>query len=125
MAASPVPNLLHCHASSGCAAVRALALQVRAAAGGRLVLSYVLDADMQRLRIPSVAGARRAHELWTHTCFEAFLRAADATNYCELNFAPSQAWAMCASARTGRTCRLSRTRAHRKSPSPQHGGFGA
>jgi hypothetical protein len=94
MSASPVPSVLHCHASSACTAVRALAVQARAADGGRLVLSYALDADLQRLRIPAAAPARRAHELWAHTCFEAFLCAAEAPGYCELNFAPSLAWAM-------------------------------
>jgi hypothetical protein len=93
MSARPIPTTLHCHASSACTAVRSLTVQVRAAAE-RLVLSYALDADLDRLRVPSAAAAQRGHELWAHTCFESFVRMADAPEYCELNFAPSRAWAM-------------------------------
>ena len=75
-------------------AVRALEVTARAVEGGRLVLSYALDADLERLRIPAEAPAQRAHELWAHTCFEAFLRVTGVPGYWELNFAPSRAWAM-------------------------------
>jgi hypothetical protein len=67
---------------------------VSALTGARLALSYVLDADLERLRIPQARAAHRADELWTHTCFEAFLRVTGTAGYCELNFAPSRAWAM-------------------------------
>lgn len=95
MFASPVPSALKLHASSACEAVRALDVVVRALEGERLALGYVLDADLTGLRIPPARDAHRAHhELWRHTCFEAFLRVAGSAGYCELNFAPSQAWAM-------------------------------
>jgi hypothetical protein len=61
--------------------------------GARLSLSYVLAADLARLAIPARVAAARADELWRHTCFEAFVRAAASDAYLELNFAPSTAWA--------------------------------
>jgi hypothetical protein len=94
MSASHVPSALHRHTSSACAAVRSLAVAVSVVDDERLVLGYVLNADLKRLRIPAEAAAQRAHELWAHTCFEAFLGVTGAGGYCELNFAPSRAWAM-------------------------------
>jgi hypothetical protein len=60
---------------------------------GRLELLYRLDAELATLRIPAVAAARRADELWRHTCFEAFLAPPSKTQYLEYNFSPSGAWA--------------------------------
>jgi hypothetical protein len=94
MSASHVPSALKLHASSACEAVRSLDVAVGVLDGERLVLGYVLDADLKSLRIPAEDAAHRAHELWAHTCFEAFLGVAGARGYCELNFAPSRAWAM-------------------------------
>jgi hypothetical protein len=87
------PIALHCHAQSACAAVQALAVTVRVHAG-RLLLSYALTADLESLRIPAAEPAVRAHELWRHTCFEAFVGEAGSPGYCECNFAPSRAWAL-------------------------------
>ena len=94
MSASRVPSALKLHAASACEAVHALEVSVRALPEERLVLSYVLDADLKKLRIPAERAAHRAHELWMHTCFEAFLGVAGSAGYCELNFAPSKEWAM-------------------------------
>jgi hypothetical protein len=94
MTASPVPSALLCHAASACEAVRSLTVAISALEGERLRLSYALDADTERLRIPVEQLAQRAHELWMHTCFEAFVSVAGTAGYCELNFAPSRAWAM-------------------------------
>jgi hypothetical protein len=84
---------LKCHASSACAAVHALHVTVRVH-DGRLILSYALGADLKRLRIQAEEAPRHAHELWRHTCFEAFFGGTGSPGYCELNFAPSRAWAM-------------------------------
>ena len=84
---------LHCHPLAACAAVQALTVAVRAREG-RLLMSYALSADLKRLRIPQARPAVRAHELWRHTCFEAFVGEAGSAGYCELNFAPSRAWAL-------------------------------
>jgi hypothetical protein len=87
------PIELHCHADSACASVQALNVTVRAHAG-QLLFGYTLTADLKRLRIPAAHPAVRAHELWRHSCFEAFVAQAGSPGYCELNFAPSQAWAL-------------------------------
>lgn len=92
-AASDVPIALHCHAASACQAVRALHATARVI-DGRLMLRYVLDADLSHMRIPTERAPQRAHELWRHTCFEAFVGETGSRGYCELNFAPSRCWAM-------------------------------
>jgi hypothetical protein len=92
-AASHCPIALNGHPSSACEAVRALQVTARALEG-RLLLGYTLDADLNHLRIPAEAAPERAHGLWRHTCFEAFLTQKGASGYCELNFAPSRSWAM-------------------------------
>jgi hypothetical protein len=84
---------LNCHPASACGAARALHVTVRALEGW-LNLTYTLDADVKQLRLPAEEAPVRAHELWTHTCFEAFLGETGSPAYCELNFAPSRAWAM-------------------------------
>jgi len=61
--------------------------------GARLSLRYALVGSPADLAIPALASPARADELWRHTCFEAFVRAAASDAYLELNFAPSTAWA--------------------------------
>jgi hypothetical protein len=61
--------------------------------GAELRLSYRLEGDIARLRLPDPAEAMRADSLWQHTCFEAFLRPDGGDRYYEFNFAPSSAWA--------------------------------
>lgn len=73
--------------------VQSLEVQVEYT-GGLLNLRYSLSADLSRLKIPALKPMRRADELWKHTCFETFLRAATGTGYCEVNVAPSTEWAM-------------------------------
>lgn len=75
-------------------AVRALEVQVGGAQTGTLDLRYVLDADLNRIRIPLSRVPRYTEDLWTHTCFEAFIRSGDSTAYHELNFSPSTEWAL-------------------------------
>jgi len=94
MSARPVPRALFCHAACACEAVRSLAVATSVLDGERLLLTYALDADIERLRIPVEHLAHRGHELWRHTCFETFVSVAGTAGYCELNFAPSRAWAM-------------------------------
>ena len=43
--------------------------------------------------MPDPRPSRLAHQLWEHTCFEAFVAAGDAAAYHELNFSPSGEWA--------------------------------
>lgn len=76
------------------AGVRRLTARAETAEPGSLLLQYVLQADLGRVRLPpAVPGAGRADRLWTHTCFEAFIGRADSPRYLELNLAPSGEWA--------------------------------
>lgn len=58
-----------------------------------LQIQYLLGGDVAQLRMPADTAPRRADNLWQHTCFEAFISAANISRYCELNFAPSGEWA--------------------------------
>jgi hypothetical protein len=60
---------------------------------GRLVLLYRLTGDLEALRLPEPRPAARTDGLWRHTCFEAFIGHAGASEYWEYNFSPSGAWA--------------------------------
>lgn len=58
-----------------------------------LEFRYVVRGDIDRLRFAVAEPPRRSDGLWRHTCFEAFVAATGSGGYCELNFAPSSAWA--------------------------------
>jgi hypothetical protein len=93
---TPVINsfALRCHPLTPQPAVLGSRVEVLArGAGPVLHLRYLLDGDLAQLRIPAAASVCRAHELWHHTCFEAFFFAAESSNYQEFNFSPSRAWA--------------------------------
>ncbi|MEZ5785480.1 MAG: DOMON-like domain-containing protein [Xanthobacteraceae bacterium] len=59
----------------------------------QLVLSYVVTGRIGDVRLPPTTSPARCDELWRHTCFEAFIGAADGPEYYEFNFAPSTQWA--------------------------------
>lgn len=81
------------HPDHHCDAVKAITVSVRRA-GGNLVIRYTLTGALERLAIPQPGPPRAADRLWQHTCFEIFMRCAGRTEYHELNFAPSCAWAL-------------------------------
>lgn len=85
--------ILTAHPSTPCDAVQSLAVAVRMTQTGTQVLEFDLEADLSRLSIPAIRAPQRAEELWKHTCFEAFVSAAD-QGYRELNFSPSTEWAV-------------------------------
>jgi hypothetical protein len=58
-----------------------------------LSLRFVLNGRVAELAVPAHTPSRRAHELWFHTCFEAFVRPPAGAAYCEFNFSPSTEWA--------------------------------
>ena len=73
--------------------VRALEAQVERS-GAVLRFQYTLDADLRRIRIPERRQPAATNGLWQHTCFEAFvMRAPASDDYRELNFSPSTQWA--------------------------------
>jgi hypothetical protein len=74
--------------------VRRVAAGAEVAGPDRLRFQYVLEADPLRIRVPRpVTDAGRTDNLWTHTCFEAFVASPGSPGYLELNFSPSGQWA--------------------------------
>jgi len=86
--------VLTAHPSTPNDAVSSLGVQLRAEEPDTLVFQFSLDADMSRIRVPLLGTGGRADALWKHTCFEAFVAAADAPGYHEFNFSPSLDWAI-------------------------------
>jgi len=58
---------------------------------GTLNVTYVVEGE--RVRVPEPAAPRFAHDLWKHTCFEAFFAPRGASAYHEFNLSPSGEWA--------------------------------
>ena len=81
------------HPDSPCAAVTRVEVDAVRAQPGTLELCYLVTGKVSDLRMPAVTAPDRSHELWRHTCFEAFVRASSGTAYYEFNFAPSTRWA--------------------------------
>jgi hypothetical protein len=88
------PSVLTVHPSTPNEAVRSLGVQLRAEKPDILVFHYWLAADMSRVQVPPSGVGGPADALWKHTCFEAFVAAADAPGYHEFNFSPSHDWAV-------------------------------
>lgn len=60
---------------------------------GRLSLRYVLGGTVRNVRLSERASEpQRADDLWTQTCFEAFLAPAGGEAYWEINLSPSGDW---------------------------------
>lgn len=62
-------------------------------------MNYVLEGDLERLRIPPPRAPRIAARLWQHTCCEIFIARQASPAYHEFNFSPSGEWAAYAFAR--------------------------
>jgi hypothetical protein len=86
-------SVLMVHPDSACPAVSDIAVEARLAAPAQLVCHYALHGDMGRVRLPDAHRGARTDGLWRHTCFEAFVGAADGAGYYEFNFSPALAWA--------------------------------
>jgi hypothetical protein len=92
------------HPGAQSAAISGLDAEVSLNGADELVVRFLLQADLQRLRIPPAAARpERSDDLWRHTCFEAFLMRPPSPGYLELNFSPAGDWAAYAfdSYRTG------------------------
>jgi len=61
---------------------------------GTLELQYQAEGEFENVLVPVAAASRRTHELWRHTCFEAFIRCAGSEACIGLNFSPSGEWAI-------------------------------
>ena len=90
-------NLIpHPSAPASDAALKVWATVDHASALGSVASTNIwfgIGAPMSNFAIPETAEPKRADELWTTTCFEAFLRREGAEAYREWNFAPSGDWA--------------------------------
>ena len=84
---------LKLHPDSRCLAATRIEVEIARPRPGNLVLHYFVTGKIGDLRMPPETAPTRAHELWQHTCFEAFVRASPSTAYYEFNFAPSMQWA--------------------------------
>jgi hypothetical protein len=82
---------LTCHPSTRTEIARAVWVLVRRSAS-ELQMTFRLDGDLPRIRIPSPGPPRIGTELWRHTCFEAFIAVEGRQAYHEFNFAPSGEW---------------------------------
>src|SRR5580704_17567206 len=86
-------HTLRLHPDSRCAAATRIEVDIARPRPGSLILSYIVSGRIGDLRLPPVAAAARADELWRHTCFEAFVRPSAGPGYYEFNFSPSTQWA--------------------------------
>jgi hypothetical protein len=90
---TPMLHLLRRHPDSQCVAATRIEVDVARPRGGSLVVSYIIHGETSQLRLAAVTASGRGHELWRHTCFEAFFGTTALATYYELNFAPSTQWA--------------------------------
>lgn len=81
------------HPRTPCARLDELEAEVIRLPSNALILGYFLTGAMAELSLPPLAPARRADELWRHTCFEAFVGVVGEEPYFEFNFATSGQWA--------------------------------
>jgi len=84
---------LLCHPWTPCDVVNGIRASVSRSAHDLLAVTFRVDCDVTRIRVPPPCPPRIAHQLWEHTCFEAFIAVDGAPAYHELNFAPSGEWA--------------------------------
>ncbi|MEA2648395.1 MAG: hypothetical protein QOG61_830 [Candidatus Binataceae bacterium] len=85
---------LRCHPSKHSETVRTIQVLVRRTTGGDCQMTFRLEGDIRRIRVPAPSTPRIATQLWRHTCFEAFIAVDGQTAYHEFNFAPSGEWAV-------------------------------
>ncbi len=80
------------HPDSGGDAVGNVEARVCREPGGTLAITYSIEGDLPRLRVPPPRPPRIAHGLWQHTCCECFIAVKGQSGYREFNFAPSGEW---------------------------------
>jgi hypothetical protein len=85
---------LRCHSSARSETVRAVEVRIRRSASAELQMTFRIDGDIRRIRVPPPTVPRIATQLWRHTCFEAFIAVEGQPAYHEFNFAPSGEWAV-------------------------------
>lgn len=83
---------LACHRDHPASSVRAIQARIVGIDSHWLTLRWRIE-GAGTLVVPVFAGKRRADGLWRTTCFELFMRAPGAAEYCEFNLSPSERWA--------------------------------
>lgn len=81
------------HPDTPCDAVERIEVNLARSGPAGLALRFVASGDIAAVRLPAAQARERADELWTATCFEAFLRKAGGGGYYEFNLSPSNRWA--------------------------------
>jgi hypothetical protein len=84
---------LNCHPETPTDAVRGITARVSRTPRGKLAVTYILDGDRDRLRVPAPRAPRVAGRLWEHTCCEIFIACEGMPAYYEFNLSPSGEWA--------------------------------
>ena len=80
------------HPDSRSGVVHNVGARVCRNSGGTLAITYSIEGDPARLRVPPPRPPRIAHGLWQHTCCECFIAVKGQPGYHEFNFAPSGEW---------------------------------
>jgi hypothetical protein len=80
------------HPATAASPVRGITAMVRRADGVEIRVAFRLEGDLSRIRIPAPRPPHIGHELWRHTCFEAFVAIEGRRAYHEFNFSPSGEW---------------------------------
>src|SRR5688500_19029231 len=83
---------LICHPETPSGAVRTIGARAGRQPGGLLV-TYVLEGDLDRVRVPAPRAPRFVSRLWQHTCCEVFVARRGSSAYHEFNLSPSGEWA--------------------------------
>lgn len=81
------------HPESRSVSAHSAGASVRRETAATLSITYSIEGDFARLRVPPARPPRIAHELWQHTCCECFIALQGGPGYHEFNFAPSGEWA--------------------------------
>jgi len=84
---------LNCHPETPTDAVRGIAARVGREPGGKLAVSYIVEGDLDRIRVPAPRPPGIASRLWQHTCCEVFVACKGLPAYYEFNLSPSGEWA--------------------------------
>lgn len=81
------------HPETPSRAVQGVIARVSQMPDGMLAVTYIIEGDLERVRVPAPCPPRAADKLWQHTCCELFIARGGQPGYYEFNFAPSGEWA--------------------------------
>lgn len=108
---SPVAQVvtvsLACHPAAPSSAALSIGARVSRHAGGWLAVTYVLEGEVEKVKVPAARPPQFRDHLWHHTCCEVFIQRKGETSYDEFNFSPSSEWAVYAFARSRERAPLS------------------